>query len=123
MVWTIGGSSPGRGWEISPHRRVQSGSGAHITSYPMDNMGSVLAVKRQGREADHSPPSSAEVKNAWSYTSTSPICFHGVEQHRDKFTFYFFRMSLTYRNKIIIIIIIITATQESVQGVGRRFLD
>jgi hypothetical protein len=23
-----------------------------------------------GREADHSPPSSAEVKNAWSYTST-----------------------------------------------------
>jgi hypothetical protein len=27
-------------------------------------------VKRQGREADHSPPSSAEVKNAWSYTST-----------------------------------------------------
>jgi hypothetical protein len=27
-------------------------------------------VKRPGREADHSPPSSAEVKNAWSYTST-----------------------------------------------------
>jgi len=23
-------------------------------------------VKRSGREADHSPPSSAEVKNAWS---------------------------------------------------------
>jgi len=31
-----------------------------------------------GREADHSPPSSAEVKNAWSYTSTPPICLHGV---------------------------------------------
>jgi hypothetical protein len=27
-------------------------------------------VKRPGREADHSPPSSAKVKNAWSYTST-----------------------------------------------------
>jgi hypothetical protein len=26
-------------------------------------------VKRQGREADHSPPSSADVKNAWRYTS------------------------------------------------------
>jgi len=25
-----------------------------------------------GREADHSPPSSAEVRNAWSYTFTSP---------------------------------------------------
>jgi hypothetical protein len=29
-----------------------------------------LLVKWPGREADHSPPSSAEVKNAWSYTST-----------------------------------------------------
>jgi hypothetical protein len=31
-----------------------------------------------GREADHSPQSSAEVKNAWSYTSTPPIRLHGV---------------------------------------------
>jgi hypothetical protein len=36
-----------------------------------------LGVKRQGREADHSPPFSAEVKNA-SYTSTPPIRFHGL---------------------------------------------
>jgi hypothetical protein len=32
-----------------------------------------LSVKRPGREADHSPPSSTEVKNAWSYTLTPPI--------------------------------------------------
>jgi hypothetical protein len=37
-----------------------------------------LGVKRSGREADHSPSSGAEVKNAWSYTSTSPIRLHGV---------------------------------------------
>jgi hypothetical protein len=37
-----------------------------------------LGVKRPGREADHSPPSSAEVKNAWSYTFTPPIRLHGV---------------------------------------------
>jgi hypothetical protein len=37
-----------------------------------------LGVKRPGREADHSPPSSAEVKNAWSYISSPPIRFHGV---------------------------------------------
>jgi hypothetical protein len=30
-----------------------------------------LEVKQPGREADHSPPSSGEVKNAWSYTSTT----------------------------------------------------
>jgi len=35
-------------------------------------------VKRPGRESDHSPPSGAEVTNAWSYTSTSPIRLHGV---------------------------------------------
>jgi hypothetical protein len=30
-----------------------------------------LGVKRPGLEADHSPPSSAKVKEEWSYTSTS----------------------------------------------------
>jgi hypothetical protein len=34
-----------------------------------------LGVKWPGHEADHSPPFSAEVKNAWSYTSTPPIRF------------------------------------------------
>jgi hypothetical protein len=37
-----------------------------------------LEVKEPGRKADHSPPSSARVKNAWSYTSTPPIRLHGV---------------------------------------------
>jgi hypothetical protein len=37
-----------------------------------------LAVKQPEREADHLSPSSAEVKNAWSYTSTPPIRLHGV---------------------------------------------
>jgi hypothetical protein len=32
-----------------------------------------LGIKRPERESDHSPPSSAEVNNAWSYTSTLPI--------------------------------------------------
>jgi hypothetical protein len=35
--------------------------------------GLFLGVKGLGREADHSPPSSAEVKNAWSCTSTFPL--------------------------------------------------
>jgi hypothetical protein len=37
-----------------------------------------LGSKWPGCEADHSPPSNDEVKNAWIYTSTSPICLHGV---------------------------------------------
>jgi hypothetical protein len=48
-----------------------------------------LGVKRPGREADHSLPSSAEVKNAWSYTSTPQYVFMAscLVQHRDNFTF------------------------------------
>jgi hypothetical protein len=37
-----------------------------------------LGVKRPGREADNPPPSNAEVKNAWSYTSTPLIRLQGV---------------------------------------------
>jgi hypothetical protein len=34
-----------------------------------------LGVKRLGCEADHSVPTSAEVKNTWIYTSTPPYTF------------------------------------------------
>jgi hypothetical protein len=35
-------------------------------------------VKRSKREADHSPPSSSEVKSEQTYTSTPPIHLHEV---------------------------------------------
>jgi hypothetical protein len=35
----------------------------------------VPGVKRPGREADDSPPASAEVKKMWIYTSTPPYAF------------------------------------------------
>jgi hypothetical protein len=37
-----------------------------------------LGVKQPGREADRSPPPSAEVNNAWCYTSGPPLCLHGL---------------------------------------------
>jgi hypothetical protein len=37
-----------------------------------------MDVKRPGREADHFPPSSVEVQNAWRYTSVPPIRLHGA---------------------------------------------
>jgi hypothetical protein len=69
---------PAGAGNFSLHHSVQNGSGAHPASYPMGTSALSLGVKRAGREADHSPPSSAEVKNAWSYTSTPPIRLHGV---------------------------------------------
>jgi hypothetical protein len=63
-----------------------------------------LGVKRPGCEADHSPPSSAEVKNAWSYTSTPQYVFMAwcLVKHRDNFTFTFnfiwlWHVSVTHR--------------------------
>jgi len=56
-----------RGFEFgqgnfSIHHSVQAGSGAHSTSYIMDNGDLFLGVKRPVLDADHSPPSSAEAK-------------------------------------------------------------
>jgi len=37
-----------------------------------------LGVKQPGHGMDHSPPSSAEVKNAWSYICIPSKHLHGV---------------------------------------------
>jgi hypothetical protein len=55
---------------------TQTGSGAHRASYPTGTGGLFpLRVKLQGREPDHSPTTSAEVKKMWIYTSTPPYVF------------------------------------------------
>jgi len=47
---------------------------------PCGYSGSFPRLPRPGREAYHSPPSSSEVKNEWSCTSTPPpIWLHGVD--------------------------------------------
>jgi hypothetical protein len=59
-----------------------------------------LGEMRPGREADNSPPSNAEVKNEWSYTSTRPYVIipwclikgyvfmtWDLVKHRDNFPF------------------------------------
>jgi integral membrane sensor domain MASE1 len=49
---------------VSLHHCVQNGSAVHTASYLMGTTGPFPGVKRSEREADHSPPSSAEIK-AW----------------------------------------------------------
>jgi hypothetical protein len=46
-----------------------------------------LGVKQPGHAIDHSLPSSAEVKNVWSYTFTPPYLFMVwyLVKHRDNF--------------------------------------
>jgi len=63
---------------VSLRHRVQTGSEDHPADYTVGTEALSLWVKRPGSETDHSRLSSAEVKNAWIYTTTLPICLRGV---------------------------------------------
>jgi hypothetical protein len=79
---------PATAGNLSLHCRVQNDSGAHPASYPMDSRALSLGEKRPGREADHSSPSSAEVKDCVKLYLHSPIRLHGmVLKHRENFNF------------------------------------
>jgi hypothetical protein len=80
--WTVQGSNAGtgkKGFLFSETSRLALGP----TCRPRR---SLPRVKQPRREIKHSPPSSAEVKNEWSYTSTPAIWFHGVGRLNFSFT-------------------------------------
>jgi hypothetical protein len=54
---------------------VKTGSGAHPAFYPVGTRDSFPGGKALGLEADHSSPSSAEVKNVFSYISILQYAF------------------------------------------------
>jgi hypothetical protein len=80
---------PGRGWEFfsSPPRPDRFWG---PSSFPSNGCQGSFPVG----ETDHSSPSSAEVKNAWSYNSTPQYAFMvlcSVEaKHKDKFALLYF---------------------------------
>ena len=56
--------------------------------------------KCPGLKFSHSPQSSTEIRNEWSFTSTPPTCSHEVS--RDKFILHF-----TGTRKVVIYVIIL----------------
>jgi hypothetical protein len=52
-----------QGPDFSLLHRIETGYRAHPASYPMGTWGSFPGVMGPGREAEHSPQSSVEVKN------------------------------------------------------------
>jgi hypothetical protein len=72
----IGGFESRQGLGILLHTTV-SRPGLGPTKPPIQCVPGVLSrgVTRPGRDADHSPPSSVQVKNGWSYTSTPQYAF------------------------------------------------
>jgi len=92
MGWMIGGSSPGRAWEIfSPSPPPDRLWGPTKPLIQCVKWALSLRVKRPARGADRSSSSSAEVKNAWSYTSTAQITpsWRGAQLKPGDFTFTF----------------------------------
>jgi hypothetical protein len=56
--------------------RLQTGSEVHPASHPMGTDGALSpGIKRSGCKSDHSPPSSADIKNVRSYTATPHTSF------------------------------------------------
>jgi hypothetical protein len=80
---------------FSLHHRVQNGSGAHPVSYPTGTRGFFPGVKRLGREADQSLPSSAEVEECLELYlhSHNMASWRGAQlKHRDNFTLLYFTL-------------------------------
>lgn len=69
--------------EYSLLRKVQIGSAVQPAPY-LWGTEFFLCVKWLRHEYYHSLPSSAKVENAWSCTSSFPICLHGLG--RDNYT-------------------------------------
>jgi hypothetical protein len=82
-VWggRLGGWIPARAGNFSLHHPVQTGSGVYPASYPMGTRGSFPGVRRPGLEADHSPSSSAEVKECVELylNSANTPSWHGAQ--------------------------------------------
>jgi hypothetical protein len=54
---------------------IQTDSGANPAFYKMGTESVSTGVKLLEREVDQSPPSLAEIKNTWIYTTTPPYVF------------------------------------------------
>jgi len=74
--WTTGVRLPAGGLEL--HLFATASRPALGIHQPHIQWVFFQGAKRPGREADHSIPHTAKVKNAWKYTSTPPIRLHGV---------------------------------------------
>jgi hypothetical protein len=66
--------SAGRGRDFSLKNRPDRLWG------PASSLLSGQGVKQPGREVDHSPPFTSEVKNGWGFTFAPPICLHDMQK-------------------------------------------
>jgi hypothetical protein len=81
--------------KVQKHNSFNTDSGAHPASYSMGTRRFSTGVKQPGREADHSPASSAEIKECvklYLHSPSTPSRRGAQLKHRDNFTFYLYLM-------------------------------
>jgi hypothetical protein len=82
--WTTEGSEfeSRNGKDFSPLHVVQTGSGANLAFHRKDIWLLSLAAKRQGREANHSPPNQCRGEECVDLYFHSPLRLRGVEPNQ-----------------------------------------
>jgi hypothetical protein len=88
--WTIRGSNPGRGQRFPFFKNRPEHLWRPFSLLFSGYRFCILGLKRPRPDVDRSPPSSAEVENKWSHTSTPhrPIRLHSTNRGDCTFTFY-----------------------------------
>jgi hypothetical protein len=88
---------------FSLYHHIQNGSGAHPASYPLGTRGSFTGGKAAGHEADHAPPSSAEVKECMELYLHSPNmpAWHDARLKKAQGHLYLY---LTFYKKLLIFV-------------------
>jgi hypothetical protein len=97
------GSISGEGWEFFSSA---SRTALEPTEPPVQWVPGALflGVRRPGREADHSPPSSAEVKEwveLYLHSPDMPSWYGAQLKHRDNFTFTFYWLNCVLASKSV----------------------
>jgi hypothetical protein len=95
---TAGVRTPTEAEDFSSNPCVQTGSGAHLAYCTVGTGGSFPGRKaRPGRDADHSPPSNAEVKKEQELYLRSPKCA-SMERNGTTLPFFFafYKLNASY---------------------------
>jgi hypothetical protein len=77
----------------------------------------IPGVNRLGHEADHPPPTSAEITNRWSYTFTTPIRLYDDERY---FTIYLHHIS--FSNPYGLIPLCTLRVRMSIKSINKTFV-
>jgi hypothetical protein len=86
MGWTVQGSNPDMSKRFFSSPKCPDWLWGLPSLLFNEYWGSLLGVKWPGCKVNHSPLSSAKVKNEWSYTSPPPICLHDVDREDSTFS-------------------------------------